>query len=120
MPTKSLTKPRTAKTVAAPKAAKTVTRVVVKKKAATKPVAEKKAKPVVAAKTEAAVPVPSKAPATAPAPVAVASVQVEPTFDQIARRAYKIYAGRGMAPGRENEDWAQAERELRAEAAKNN
>lgn len=36
-----------------------------------------------------------------------------PTEDEIRRHAYEIYQGRGGAPGRESEDWAQAERELR-------
>lgn len=37
-----------------------------------------------------------------------------PTEDEIRRRAYEIYQSRGGEPGRESEDWAQAERELRA------
>lgn len=37
----------------------------------------------------------------------------QPTHDQIARRAYEIYAGRGYIDGHADEDWAQAERELR-------
>ncbi|HEX7896715.1 MAG TPA: DUF2934 domain-containing protein [Planctomycetota bacterium] len=32
----------------------------------------------------------------------------------VARRAYEIYERRGGAPGRDLEDWLQAERELRA------
>jgi hypothetical protein len=36
-----------------------------------------------------------------------------PTEDEIRRRAYEIYQSRGGEPGREQEDWAQAERELR-------
>lgn len=36
-----------------------------------------------------------------------------PTEDEIRRRAYEIYQSRGGEPGRESEDWAQAERELR-------
>ncbi|HTT32512.1 MAG TPA: DUF2934 domain-containing protein [Methylomirabilota bacterium] len=35
-----------------------------------------------------------------------------PTREQIALRAYEIYLERGCAPGRELEDWTQAEREL--------
>ena len=37
-----------------------------------------------------------------------------PTEDEIRRRAYEIYQSRGGEPGRESEDWTQAERELRA------
>ena len=36
-----------------------------------------------------------------------------PTYDEIAQRAYEIYLARGGGPGREDEDWQQAERELR-------
>lgn len=36
-----------------------------------------------------------------------------PTEDEIRRRAYEIYQSRGGEVGRENEDWVQAERELR-------
>ena len=43
-----------------------------------------------------------------------------PTPEDIARRAFEIYMGRGQAAGREMEDWAQAERELLAEAHRNN
>jgi hypothetical protein len=43
-----------------------------------------------------------------------------PTREQIAKRAFEIYMGRGQTAGRETEDWAQAERELRAEAQRNN
>ncbi len=37
-----------------------------------------------------------------------------PSEDEIRRRAYEIYQSRGGEPGREMEDWVQAERELRA------
>ncbi len=40
------------------------------------------------------------------------------TYEQIARRAYEIYLARGSEPGRELEDWLQAERELRNERSK--
>ncbi len=36
-----------------------------------------------------------------------------PTREQIARRAYEIFAGRGGAPGDPMDDWLQAEAELR-------
>lgn len=37
----------------------------------------------------------------------------EPGPDEIARRAYELYCERGCEPGREMDDWLQAERELR-------
>lgn len=36
-----------------------------------------------------------------------------PTHEQIARRAYELYAQRGYVDGYAEEDWAQAERELK-------
>lgn len=33
--------------------------------------------------------------------------------EEIRNRAYEIYVARGMTPGREGDDWAQAEREIR-------
>lgn len=36
-----------------------------------------------------------------------------PTHDEIARRAYELYLARGSRPGHQDEDWLQAERELR-------
>ena len=36
------------------------------------------------------------------------------THDQIAKRAYEIYASRGYAAGDQNADWLEAERQLRA------
>lgn len=36
------------------------------------------------------------------------------THDQIAQRAYQIYASRGYTQGNPNDDWAEAERQLRA------
>ncbi|HUR62582.1 MAG TPA: DUF2934 domain-containing protein [Candidatus Thermoplasmatota archaeon] len=39
-----------------------------------------------------------------------------PSEDEIRARAYAIFQARGAQPGREAEDWAQAERELRARA----
>jgi hypothetical protein len=35
-----------------------------------------------------------------------------PTHEQIARRAYELYIKRGQAPGNEQEDWLEAEKEL--------
>ena len=37
----------------------------------------------------------------------------EPTYEQIARRAYEIYLARGGAGGHHREDWLLAEAELR-------
>jgi hypothetical protein len=36
------------------------------------------------------------------------------TKNDVARRAYDLYLGRGREPGHDVEDWLQAERELRA------
>ena len=43
-----------------------------------------------------------------------------PSREEIAQRAYEIYVARGQTPGRELEDWVQAERELFAKAHRNN
>lgn len=40
-----------------------------------------------------------------------------PTPDEIARRAYEIFLGRGEEPGRDVDDWLQAESELLSERA---
>jgi hypothetical protein len=40
-----------------------------------------------------------------------------PTQDQIARRAYELWLLSGCLPGRDTENWAQAERELSAGCA---
>lgn len=37
---------------------------------------------------------------------------VPPSPEEIGKRAYEIFLARGGAPGREEEDWLQAEREL--------
>lgn len=39
-----------------------------------------------------------------------------PTREQIEQRAYEIFAARGGDPGRELDDWLQAERELREQS----
>ncbi|HVT82015.1 MAG TPA: DUF2934 domain-containing protein [Phycisphaerae bacterium] len=36
------------------------------------------------------------------------------SHDQIAKRAYEIYASRGYAAGDQNADWLEAERQLKA------
>ena len=46
-------------------------------------------------------------------PNPVETLAREPTYDEIARRAYQLYETRGGDHGREWEDWFQAERELR-------
>ncbi len=38
-----------------------------------------------------------------------------PTHDEIASRAQKLYAESGRAPGRDEQNWLEAERQLRAE-----
>ena len=38
-----------------------------------------------------------------------------PTEERIRQRASEIYKGRGGSPGRELDDWLQAEREMKAE-----
>jgi hypothetical protein len=38
---------------------------------------------------------------------------LEPTYDEIARRAYQLYEERGGEHGRDQEDWLQAERDVR-------
>jgi hypothetical protein len=52
--------------------------------------------------------------------VAVVAPKTAPTREEISKRAYEIYAGRGHVHGHEAEDWAQAERELLAERNRNN
>jgi hypothetical protein len=46
-------------------------------------------------------------------PAHVNGVTRGPTHEEIARRAYELYLARGAQPGNPDEDWAQAERELR-------
>ena len=40
-----------------------------------------------------------------------------PTTEEIAQRAYEIFVARGGAPGRDLDDWLQAESELLGEYA---
>lgn len=44
-----------------------------------------------------------------------AGAVLNPTSEEIAKRAFEIYAGRGYAHGYHEQDWLQAERELRGE-----
>ena len=44
---------------------------------------------------------------------AVEHLAIEPTHEDIARRAYQLFEDRGREHGHDLEDWLQAERELR-------
>ena len=44
---------------------------------------------------------------------AAASNRTSPTHEQIARRAYELFLARGGGHGQHEQDWAQAERELK-------
>jgi hypothetical protein len=46
------------------------------------------------------------------APTRYAGTQPRPTNEQIAQRAYEIFAARGYTHGSHEQDWLQAEREL--------
>jgi hypothetical protein len=46
-------------------------------------------------------------------PAASASVEIKVTEEQIERRAHEIYLARGGEHGHDQEDWLQAERELK-------
>ncbi|HZI08060.1 MAG TPA: DUF2934 domain-containing protein [Archangium sp.] len=48
-----------------------------------------------------------------PARNAAASNRATPTHEQIARRAYELFLARGAGHGQHEQDWAQAERELK-------
>lgn len=56
-----------------------------------------------------------KTPESVPAP-ATAQIKVSLSSETIAKRAYEKYLARGGAHGSDQEDWAEAERELRAES----
>jgi hypothetical protein len=59
---------------------------------------------------------PKKAPAakkTAPASKIALVPKPEPTHEQISRRAYEIWAGRGYTQGNPHHDWWLAEQELK-------
>jgi ADP-Ribosyltransferase in polyvalent proteins/Protein of unknown function (DUF2934)/RuvA, C-terminal domain len=61
---------------------------------------------------------PEPIPKAEPTPKAKDLPPTTPTHDAIAARAYEISQERGGAPGHEQEDWAQAEKELRQRAIK--
>ena len=42
----------------------------------------------------------------------IAAGKAAPTYDEIAKRSYEIYLGRGGEHGHAEEDWARAEAEL--------
>ncbi|WP_309891247.1 DUF2934 domain-containing protein [Archangium sp.] len=44
---------------------------------------------------------------------ATSNNRTSPTHEQIARRAYEIFCARGSTQGNPEEDWFQAERELK-------
>ena len=50
---------------------------------------------------------------SASAPDTTPLVADGPTDSAIAERAYELYEARGREPGRDQDDWLQAERELR-------
>jgi hypothetical protein len=51
-----------------------------------------------------------------PLPVAHTPIATHPTPEDIASRAHQIFLERGATPGRELDDWLQAERELNSTA----
>jgi hypothetical protein len=51
---------------------------------------------------------------TSPVSAEVSRERRVPSADDVARRAYQLYEARGGEPGRDIEDWLQAERELEA------
>jgi hypothetical protein len=59
-----------------------------------------------AAQEKKSSPSPSRAPAQT-------TQEVGPTEEQIARRAYELYLARGGQHGHDEQDWLQAERELK-------
>src|SRR4051812_8836987 len=77
--------------------------------------------PTAAAPAPVAPPAPVASAAPKPAPAAAAPTPTAakqeakpgPTHEQIARRAYEIYTARGADHGRHDDDWLQAERELK-------
>jgi hypothetical protein len=56
---------------------------------------------------------PSPQPPETPARNAAISNRHGPTQEQIARRAYELFLARGGTHGRHEDDWFQAERELK-------
>jgi DUF2934 family protein len=56
---------------------------------------------------------PEPAPIGAPPPESIGRPVIEPTLDDIRRRAYERYLERGGKHGQHFDDWLEAERELR-------
>ena len=81
-----------------------------KKETAKKPAATKSTKVSTTTVRNTAVPKAPKAKAAVAAAASTAADSVMPTFDQISKRAYEIYAA--GTPGTEADHWFQAEREL--------
>jgi hypothetical protein len=52
-------------------------------------------------------------PSAAPGNTTPRNERTPPTHEQIARRAYEIFLARGGQPGSAEQDWHQAERELK-------
>lgn len=54
--------------------------------------------------------------ATAPRPTATATSKTAmPTYEQIAQRAQEIWTKKGCLPGQDEQNWLEAERQLKAE-----
>ena len=51
-------------------------------------------------------------------PIATGRPKAAPTHDLIAKRAYELYLARAAKPGSAEEDWRQAEAELRAKTTR--
>jgi len=66
--------------------------------------------------TKTSIPAPVAAPTRSEVKGSGSKAPVTRTFthQQIAERAYQIYASRGYTQGNPNDDWAEAERQLRA------
>lgn len=75
------------------------------------PVAAPMAAPAIVEKAPAAV---EKSEVKGSGRVVKTSAPKEITYDAINQRAYEIYAGRGYAAGNPQDDWFEAERQLRA------
>lgn len=59
--------------------------------------------------------------ATAPRPVTTkmpGSKTAAPTYEQIAQRAQEIWTKKGCLPGQDEQNWLEAERQLKAELAR--
>jgi hypothetical protein len=50
--------------------------------------------------------------------IPTAAPPAEPTYEEIAARAYDVWVAHGRADGRDHENWIEAERQLRTERAR--